>query len=72
MRELASRVGITERATQRIVKHLCERGYVTRARVGRRNSYALHPELPLDEPAMRDHAVGELFSFVRPAAAASS
>ena len=72
MREIASCAGITERATQRIVKDLCERGYITRARTGRSNTYVLHPELSINEPAIRDHAVGELFSFVKPAAALAS
>ena len=66
MRAIADCVGITERATQRIVKDLCERGYITRVRSGRRNTYALHPELPISEPAMRDHPLGELLAVARP------
>ena len=71
MRTIADSVGITERATQRIINDLCERGYVSRARNGRRNTYALHPELPISEPTVRDHRLGELLAFVRPAGASA-
>jgi DNA-binding MarR family transcriptional regulator len=39
MRDIADRVGITERAAQRIVADLAKEGYVTRRRLGRRNLY---------------------------------
>jgi len=41
LRDIAQRVGITERATQLIVKDLTTEGYVTKVKVGRRNSYAV-------------------------------
>ena len=41
LREVAARVGITERAVQRIVQELEEEGYLTRERIGRRNHYAI-------------------------------
>lgn len=69
MRTIANCVGITERAIQRIIKDLCERGYVTRARRGRCNTYSLHRDMPISEPALRGHAVGELLSFASAAAA---
>jgi DNA-binding IclR family transcriptional regulator len=47
LREVAERVGITERATQRILAELVEAGYVTAERVGRRNRYTVD----------RDHAM---------------
>ncbi len=45
------------------------RGYVSRQRVGRRNSYALVPDLPLRHPLERQCAVGTLLSALgtRPA-----
>ena len=46
-RDIAVRVGITERAVQRIISDLCEAGYVTRKREGRRNRYAVHAKKPL-------------------------
>ena len=54
LREVAVRVGITERATQRIVAELEEAGYLSHERVGRRNHYQVHPELPLRHP-LEDH-----------------
>ena len=39
MREVAERIGITERAVQRIVAELEEGGYLVRAKEGRRNRY---------------------------------
>jgi hypothetical protein len=62
--EIARQVGIGERAAQGIVTDLVEGGYVTRTRVGRRNHYAVNPELPLRHPLERDHQVGELLQAV--------
>jgi DNA-binding transcriptional regulator PaaX len=50
MRDVAERVGITERAVQHIVRDLAEAGVLERTRDGRRNRYTLHPELPLRHP----------------------
>ncbi|MFH1764314.1 MAG: winged helix-turn-helix domain-containing protein [Gemmatimonadota bacterium] len=49
-RDIAVRVGITERAVQRLISDLCEAGYVTRTREGRRNHYEVHSEKPLRHP----------------------
>jgi predicted transcriptional regulator len=49
-RDIAVRVGITERAVQRIISDLCEAEYLTRKREGRRNHYAVHAEKPLRHP----------------------
>jgi len=59
-RDIAAQVGITERAAQSIVSDLVEAGYVSRERVGRRNQYEIHPELPLRHPVENEHSVGEL------------
>ena len=60
LRDVAEKVGITERAAQRIVADLVEAGYLTRTRVGRRNQYELHPELPLRHPGEHAKEVGDL------------
>ena len=67
LRDLATRVGITERATQRIVAELVEEGYIERARVGRRNTYTVHLERPLRHPLEQSHTVGELLAQITPA-----
>ena len=59
-RDIATRVGITERAAQAIVADLVADGYVTRSREGRRNRYLVHPDAPLRHPLEHDHTVGEL------------
>src|ERR671937_1166607 len=46
LREVAERVGITERAVQRIVSELEEGGYLLRQRAGRRNRYVLREGPP--------------------------
>ncbi len=50
MRDIASRVGITERAAQLIVSDLVAGGYVERSRSGRRNSYRIVPGQPFRHP----------------------
>jgi DNA-binding Lrp family transcriptional regulator len=65
MREIAERVGITERAAQRIVGDLVDGGYVARKRVGRRNEYAVNAEVPLRHPLSRDHEIGEVLAVLR-------
>src|SRR4051794_5810167 len=40
-RDIAERVGITERAAQRIVADLIRERYITRTKVGRRNRYEI-------------------------------
>jgi hypothetical protein len=64
-RDIAARVGITERSAQSIVADLVEGGYLTRKKVGRRNHYEVHPDLPLRHPIERDHQVAELLRLVQ-------
>lgn len=66
LRDVAEKVGITERAAQRIVADLVEEGYLTRTRVGRRNHYDLHPELPLRHPVEQAREIGALVSLLKP------
>src|SRR4051794_41055823 len=66
LRDIAATVGITERAVGQIVTELEQAGYLTKTRVGRRNRYEVHGELPLRHPQHRHHTVGELISFLTP------
>jgi DNA-binding MarR family transcriptional regulator len=65
LRDIAVTVGITERTAGQIVTELEQAGYLTKTRVGRRNRYEVHGELPLRHPQHRHHTVGELISFLR-------
>lgn len=64
LRDVAEKVGITERATQRIVADLEAGGYITSERVGRRNHYVVHPEAPLRHPIEEHRAVGNLMRLL--------
>lgn len=64
IRDIAQGIGITERATQRIVTDLVEAGYLTRERVGRRNRYSIDPSVPLRHPLEQEHGVGDLLKAV--------
>jgi predicted ArsR family transcriptional regulator len=60
LRDVATTVGITERAAQKIVADLVDAGYLEREREGRRNHYRLNDHLPLRHPMDREHQVGEI------------
>lgn len=66
LREIAGSVGITERAAQRIVGDLEADGYLERHRVGRRNTYTIHPELHLHHPMEEHLTVGSLIDLLAP------
>ena len=64
VRDIAERVGITERAAHRIVAELVDAGYLTVAKVGRRNSYRVRTDLPMRHPAEQHHRIGELLKVL--------
>lgn len=64
LREVAERVGITERAVQNILADLEAEGLVTRIREGRRNRYELHLDSPLRHPLEAHRSVRELIELV--------
>ncbi|MGY1694869.1 helix-turn-helix transcriptional regulator [Geodermatophilus saharensis] len=64
IREIAGRVGITERAVQMILADLEEAGYVVRERVGRRNHYTVVERGRFRHP-LEDHVrVGDFLELV--------
>ena len=65
LRDVSAKVGITERAAQRIVTDLVDAGYVTRKRVGRRNRYTVNGGLPMRHRAQLEHDIGELLDLLR-------
>ena len=60
LRDVAEHVGITERATQRILADLIEAGYVKTDRVGRRNRYTVDREHAMRHTAQVGHEIGVL------------
>lgn len=70
MRDIAESVGITERATQRIVAELVDAGYISREREGRRNVYTIRTDAPVPVPIARDLQVGDLLDALVPTSAA--
>lgn len=60
VRDLALRIGITERAVQRILADLEAAGYLVRERHGRRNHHRLVLDRPMRHPVEAAHTVGEL------------
>ena len=64
LRDIAERVGITERAAQRIVAELEEAGYLEIRREGRRNSYRVQRSRHLRHPAEQHHRIGELIEVL--------
>ncbi|MEU6038415.1 helix-turn-helix domain-containing protein [Actinomadura sp. NPDC047616] len=63
IRDIAGGIGITERATQLIINDLEEAGYLTRARVGRRNTYTINPDRPFRHPAEGDQHINALITL---------
>lgn len=64
MREVALRVGVTERATQKIVKDLMESQVLVSQKVGRCNRYRINLDHPLRHPLESGHTVGELLTML--------
>jgi DNA-binding IclR family transcriptional regulator len=60
LRDVAEQVGITERATQRILAELIEGGYVKTERVGRRNRYTVDRQHAMRHSAQLGHEIGAL------------
>lgn len=68
VREVAQMVGITERATIRIIGELEEAGVIQRTREGRRNHYSIQGAIPLRHPLERHRTVNDLITMIgRPA-----
>lgn len=64
LRAVASEVGITERAVQRIIADLEEAGVIERQRVGRQNRYRVRTNVPLRHPIESHRTVGDLVGII--------
>ncbi len=56
-REIGDDVGVTERTAHKIITDLEKEGYITKTKVGVKNTYTIHPNLQIKTG---DAAVGEL------------
>ncbi|RLA29376.1 MAG: AsnC family transcriptional regulator [Gammaproteobacteria bacterium] len=64
MRDVADKVGITERAAIRIVKHLEEADVLSKQREGRRNRYRINMDKPLRHPIESHDTVRSLLTMI--------
>lgn len=64
MRDVAESVGITERAVQQIVRDLVSDGYVSKTKVGRRNSYTVNASSTFRHDLERNVTVGAFLELV--------
>lgn len=63
-RDLSDSIGITERATRKIIADLLDSGYITKKREGRCNRYRIDPDRPLRHPNHGETAVGDLLQVL--------
>ena len=63
LRDIANKVGITERAVFGIVEDLEAGGVVQRVKVGRRNRYMINTEQPMRHEIESDQTVGALLGL---------
>jgi len=64
LRDIADAVGITERATHRILSELVSSGFVLREKQGRRNRYQVVTNVPLPHPLVGQKEVGDLLDLL--------
>ena len=64
LRDVATTVGITERAAQSIVADLVGEQYLSRTRIGRRNQYQVHLGAPLRHHDNGSLTIGGLLDFL--------
>ena len=65
LREVAIKVGITERAAQRIVADLVDAEIIERRRVGRRNHYLVNRGAAMRHEAQAKHRIGPLLDLLQ-------
>jgi len=64
LREVAIKVGITERAVQRIIADLEHDGFIERERIGRKNHYRILTKRPLRHPIESHRTIGDLIATI--------
>jgi DNA-binding MarR family transcriptional regulator len=66
LREVAIKIGITERAVQRIIADLEQDGFIERKKVGRKNQYHILAKRPLRHPIEAHRSIGDLIALIGP------
>ena len=64
LRDIAARVGITERRAYGVVTDLADSGYVVKEKDGRRNRYQIQAHLPLPGTGSRERTIGEILALL--------
>ena len=60
--QLSNEMGITERATRKIIADLAAGGYIKKKREGRGVKYKINPNMTLRQTSHREIAVGDLLA----------
>jgi hypothetical protein len=58
-RDIGDDIGLTERTTHKIIVDLERAGYITRRKVGRKNTYRIHPNVQIRD-TVTDSSIGKL------------
>ena len=64
VRDIAHKVGITERAVHRIIGDLEQAGVLARERLGRRNRYSVSLDRPLRHPLEAHRTIAEVIRVI--------
>jgi DNA-binding IscR family transcriptional regulator len=64
LREVALRVGITERGVQKIVQDLEDGGFIRKEKTGRKNHYQVLADQPLRHPIEAHRSIGDLLKLI--------
>ena len=64
LRDLALRLGVTERTAYGLIADLTAAGYLVKERTGRRNRYEIQMSLPLTDGVGHRRTVGELLDLL--------
>ena len=64
IRDIAEKVGVTERTAAQIVNDLEQAGYLTKTRIGRRNRYEVEGERTVRTPRVPMMTIGQLLALL--------
>jgi predicted transcriptional regulator len=62
--ELATSIGITERAVRKIIADLETESYISKEKEGRRVRYSINAKLPFRHQTQRDKSIGKLLEIL--------